>query len=90
MSKAFGKLTAALAPLEAWAQKQMTPNAQIVAKNAGPIFIAASTTILRWPDRSQAISYIQGFKIIGEVDRTGVFRSIKSQEAEETEFYGEE
>ena len=50
--------------------------------------MAAVTTLLRWPDRSQARSYIDGFRILDDIDTTGVFREIRQTEEAREPFFG--
>ena len=58
-------------------------------------FIAALTTLLRWPDRLQAKCYIEGFRIVGPIESSHIFKPLPCVEepvpieAQEG-FYGEQ
>ena len=54
----------------------------IVANNSHPGFLAALTTILKWPDRSQAYGYAVGMRISEDIEETGVFRELQHKEVE--------
>ena len=47
-----------------------------------PAFLACMTNLLRWPDRSQAMDFVAGFPIVGEIERSGVFREVRPRDAE--------
>ena len=66
----------------------------IVANNSHPGFIAATTAILKWPDRTQAIGYVLGMRILENIQRTGVFRElpekeIKASDDKDTQYFGD-
>ena len=62
-------------PLDAWISAAMSENVRTVAPESSPAWIAASTTLLRWPDRSQAARYVAGFRVTGVIESSGVFRA---------------
>ncbi|CAE7839424.1 unnamed protein product [Symbiodinium sp. CCMP2592] len=47
-----------------------------VAPAKNPAFIAVVTALLRWPDLTQAQSFLFGLPIVGDVPFSGVFRNI--------------
>ena len=71
----------------------MCKDVAIVANNSHPGFIAATTTILKWPDRTQAIGYVLGMRISENIQCTGVFRELQVKEVkvndpEATRYFG--
>ena len=69
-------ISRALTPLRQWLCGARCDSAQRVAASKDVAFLACMTALLRWPDREQAISFIEGFPIVGEIPRTGIFREI--------------
>ena len=66
-----------------------------VTASRRPAHIALATTVLRWPDRTQAQRYVQGFPIIEEVERSNVVRPTATSDTETArarvvrEFFGQ-
>ena len=60
--KALKHLVSALTPIHRWLHAKRTPEVRAVANIKNSAFIAALTTLLRWPDRLQAKCYIEGFR----------------------------
>ena len=91
-AKAMRQLQQALEPIEEWAKSMMDEDVAIVANNSHPGFVAALTTCLRWPDRTQALGYVTGMKITEGIQHTGVFRELQSKELREAtpdaEYFG--
>ena len=54
-----------------------------VAKRKRPAMIAFLTSILKWPDREQARSFVTGFRLVGNIENAGVFRQLSRLEASE-------
>ena len=73
-------ISRALTPLRQWLCGARCDSAQRVAASKDVAFLACMTALLRWPDREQAISFIEGFPIVGEIPRTGIFREILPKE----------
>ena len=69
-------LQRALAPLEVWLIRQMPETVHAVAKDSRPAFMAAATTLMRWPDRTQAKGYVEGMRILDDIQHTGIFREL--------------
>ena len=44
-----------------------------------PLSLAVSTTFVRWPDVTQPSRYFTGFKVVGNIEPSGVFREVKPQ-----------
>ena len=93
--KALKHLVTALTPIHVWLQTKRTPEVRAVADVKNSALIAALTTLLRWPDRLQAKCYIEGFRIVGPIESSHIFKPlpfvedpvpIEAQEG----FYGEQ
>ena len=57
--------------------------------------IAALTTLLRWPDRLQAKCYVEGFRIVGPIESSCIFKPLSVAEdlvpiEAQAGFYGEQ
>ena len=63
----LSKALAALAPLRAKIAPLRSKTAQAVAPTRDVAGIAFLTAILRWPDRTQARGYLEGFQVIGDI-----------------------
>ena len=74
----------AVSPLQQALAKRLCTSARKVASCKNPAFIAVVTALLRWPDLTQAQSFVLGFPIVGDVPFSGVFRSV-SEKPEDTE-----
>ena len=71
---ALKHLDKALRPVNIALVSLMAPSVKAVAKDRNPANLAAAVSILRWPDRTLASSFVEGFKVIGHhvvVRRTG-------------------
>ena len=67
--QALYPLCAAFAPLR-------SHTAQAVAADRDVAGLAFLTSLLRWPDVTQASGYLDGFKVVGEIETSRVFRAI--------------
>jgi hypothetical protein len=38
------------------------------------MFMLACSLLLRWPDETNAIRFITGFQVVGDIEHTGLFR----------------
>ena len=74
--QAIRQLKRALLPLENFLRSAMGSNSRQVAADSSPGFIAAVTSLLRWPDRTQAVSYVRGFGIVDQIDNSHIFLSL--------------
>ena len=55
-----------------------------------PLALAVFTVLLDWPDVTQPLRYFTGFKAVGTIEPTGVFREIPhTQHVPEDEFLGQ-
>lgn len=66
----------ALSPLEAFLDTFRSCSSKLVAADKRPGFIACMSSLLRWPDVHQARHMVVGFPIVGELEDSGVFRSV--------------
>ncbi|CAK0807283.1 unnamed protein product, partial [Prorocentrum cordatum] len=69
----------ALEPVRAAPANKRSAAAQAVARDRDAAGIAFLTALLRWPDRSQAMGYLHGFPVIGDIEASGVFRPLGPQ-----------
>ena len=69
-------LRRALEPLERALGAHRSAPAVAVAADRPVAFMAFVTALLRWPDRAQPAAYLTGFRVVGEIEPTGVFRGI--------------
>ena len=63
-----------MAPLSQCIEDQLHPVVHRAARQKRPAHIAFATAALRWPDWSQARRYVQGFRIIGDIETSNIFR----------------
>ena len=63
-------------PIHVWQQTKRTPEVRAVANVKNSAVIAALTTLLRWPDRLQAKCYIEGFRIVGPIESSHIFKTL--------------
>ena len=91
-SRAIQRTASWLRPLEEAAVSAMDPSVAKVAASKRPAFIALLTSVLRWPDRLQPCRFIQGFRLIGQLDHSCIFRDIlpDPEAIPEERFFGEE
>ena len=82
--RALRKLSKVLRPWEAEAVSQMPATVARVASRKRPVFMLACTLLLRWPDETNALRYILGFPIVGDIEHTGLFRQLEVDCAQPT------
>ena len=82
---------AALTPLREALSPWRSPTALAVAPHRDVAGIAFFTAILRWPDRAQARGYLEGFRVVGEIPSSKVFRQTIPQAVTciDSDFFGE-
>ena len=71
----------ALKPLDLALSQHRGEAAKRVAANKSPAFMAFLTSLLRWPDRDQALHFLQGYPIVGDIEPCGVFRSVNAKDS---------
>ena len=69
-------LVTALTPIHVWLQTKRTPEVRALADVKKSAVIAALTTLLRWPDRLQAKCYIEGFRLVGPIESSHIFKPL--------------
>ena len=87
LSKAF----AALTPLRCKLDPMRSETARAVAPSRDVAGLALITALLRWPDRTQAQGYLEGFQVIGEIPSSRVFRQVHPEAPVDLEdtFFGQ-
>ena len=68
------QLGEAVRPMTEALRRRMAPTVKRVAAKKDPAFIALVAILLRWPDRSLALEYVKGHKIVGHIESSGIFR----------------
>ena len=56
--------------------ESMHPTVREVAAERKPVNTAAAIVLLRWPDRQLARDFVEGFKVVGHLEASGVFKPI--------------
>ena len=74
--KALEHLVSAPTPIHEWLQTKTTPEVRAVADVKNSAVIAALTTLVRWPDRLQAKCYVEGFRIVGPIESSCMFKPL--------------
>ena len=64
--RAMRQAIAAVKCLKGWLLSQQPLSVAEVAGNRDPATMALFTALLRWPDRRQALGYVQGFAVLRE------------------------
>ena len=84
------KVSKALQPLRDALDPHRTRAAKKVASTRDVALICLLTSMLRWPDREQAIAYLKGFRVVGNLNCPSVFKPLGKQEQVDLErdFYG--
>ena len=77
------KISKALEPAEKLAVNLMHPDVKLVAKDRKPVSMALLVCLLRWPDRKLPIRFLEGFKVIGHLDHSGIFNDKQMAEISE-------
>ena len=70
----------ALTPLEEALGVFRVESAKRVAQGKRPALMACLTVLLRWPDVSQPQQLLHGYPIVGELDHSGIFRTVPGKE----------
>ena len=78
--KILAQLGSALARLEDALEVYRSPSSRQVASSKRPGLMAFLTSLLRWPDWQQPRHLLQGYPIVGELEPSGIFRSITARE----------
>ena len=81
LRNALKKMAAALSPVEDALSRWRVLSATQVAATKKPAFISAMACLLRWPDLAQGQQLLLGYPIVGDIDPSGVFRSVQPRDA---------
>ena len=74
--RAMQKLAKVLRPWETECVDHMPPSVRAVAHTKKPMFMLICSLLLRWPDETNALRYVTGFQIVGDVEHSGLFRPL--------------
>ena len=80
-SKAFDHVYKKLRALDVILKTKMHAEVAQVASKKSPATIGAMTILFRWPDREQPGLYVKGFRMIGNLQSSGVFRDSPNPKA---------
>ena len=77
-------------PVQHHVTEQLVTTARAVASARHVVLMSFLTAVLKWPDRSQPMEYVRGFRVMGEIGETDVFRKVQAENVEgiETNFFG--
>jgi hypothetical protein len=65
-----------LRPLSAILNREMPPSVRMIAAGVNTAYMAAVVDALQWLDKSIVCSFIHGFKVVGDIPDSGVYRPI--------------
>ena len=80
MRRTLASIALALQPLEQALDLHRCFSSKQVARTKRPGFIAAMSVLLRWPDRTQPCDLIRGYRIVGDMHTSGLFRDVAPKE----------
>ena len=66
----------ALADLNVELRQCMPRTVRKIAGSKSPAFMALLVAVLRWPDRALALCFIQGFRTVGDIEPSQLFRQL--------------
>ena len=78
--KIFAQLSGALDRLETSLDHHRSSSSCQVASSKRPGMLAFLTCMLRWPDWQQPSHLLTGYPIVGELEPSGIFRSVPARE----------
>ena len=82
--KIMRKLAKVLQPWEAECAGCMPPSVQRVAAAKKPMFMLVCSILLRWPDETNALRYVTGYRIVGDIECSGLFRPLDVDRSQST------
>ena len=85
---ALQRVLSALDPLRAELEQFRSDTSRAVAATRDIAGLALFTSLLRWPDRTQAAGYLEGFRVVGTIETSKLFRPIPATPLED-DFSGE-
>ena len=81
-------MLAALRPLKEALEPLRSETSKAVAAQRDIAGLALFTALLRCPDRTQALGYLQGFDVVGEIPTSNVFRPTAADPLQD-DFFGQ-
>ena len=87
----FWQVARLLQDLQPFITKHRVASAVAVASTRQVALMAFATALMRWPDRQQAIKYVHGFEILGEISSSSIFREVPGVKLDDidSKFFGE-
>ena len=79
--RALSQLAARLRPWELQLVKHMPPSVACVASQKRPAFMLMCAILLRWPDPLNALRFVTGYKLVGDIEHSGLFRAVEVDES---------
>ncbi|CAE8598126.1 unnamed protein product, partial [Polarella glacialis] len=76
MNRALEALAKAFQPWDDLLVNLMRPDVQAVAKTKKPAMMACLIVLLRWPDRTLPVRYVLGFRLVGIIENSQLFRQL--------------
>jgi hypothetical protein len=67
-----------LRPLSAILNREMPPSVRLIAAGVNTAFMAAVIDALQWLDTSLVCSFIHGFRVVGDIPDSGVYRAVEA------------
>ena len=59
----------------------MPPSVASVASRKKPAFMLMCAILLRWPDPLNALRFVTGYKVVGDIEHSGLFRPVEVDES---------
>ena len=75
-TRALAKLAESLVPWERQARACMPAGVASVAGSKSPVLMTAEAVLLRWPDRTVGARYITGYRVVGLIEPSNLFRPV--------------
>ena len=75
--KVLSQVAARLRPWELQLVKQMPPSVACVASQKRPAFMLMCAILLRWPDPLHALRFVTGYKVVGDIEHSGLFTPVE-------------
>ena len=81
------RVLGSLADLRAALDQLRSSTSRAVAADRDIAGLAFYSALLRWPDRTQASGYLEGFEVVGNIESSRVFRAIPPTQLRD-DFFG--
>ena len=88
---ALGRAVTALAEVDNLMVTRMPATVAKVSASKSPALLALLIAAARWPDRTLATHFVHGFKLVGDIEASHIFRELPSNRVAEVpeELFGE-